>query len=603
MLFLANFVNFNIFCHYLKTIYIIYLRAKMIEIDTKLQSMLDDEFDDEEQQIFLTHFKVFLNRDKEFIINIDFAFKWIGLSRKDVCKRLLEKHLILNKDYIIDDSINNAIHFKMDQENKFKTNEIILMTPRAFKQLCILANTDKGIKVRQYYIKMESVTMNYLQDKNEENEKIIKKITQKNIEANQQNKNLEYALEAEKEKLARLLNRRVHSESPGQLVYIYKESENKYRIGESSDIKRRESEHSASNTKNFVVYTKRCCNCKLLEKVVHHILDQYRDLGSRNREWFTVSFEIAKAALDSAHLFLDGLVDRCDGLDDNFTENLRNIMDYLPESDIPKIIKEAEPEPEPEPEPELEINIDNVENPLNFDKFINEYCEIGDTFTIYSVEIFGAHRFWSRCTKKTVHDAFYKYLCEHYKKVKVFDSTTNSTLASYKGLKLKELYKAPIINFSNPKTDLDYFIESMCEINYVTRIATQKIYKAFESWKQNDKLALSFTDPDYTLNISEKKRIDTSFKQRFVPALVFTGEKGEHGYFFVNLKDNPTEVGFKLAAKLKKKLYKIDIITKQIVETFDSLTAAASAINRRPSTLSTDIKYKKPRDNFIYQYA
>jgi phage anti-repressor protein len=580
----------------------------MTEIDTKLQSMLDNEFNDEEQQIFLTHFKVFLNRDNDFIINIEFCLKWIGFSRKDNAKKLLEKNLTIDIDYIM---LRQQKEQDLDStDNNIKNwgghnNEIILMTPNAFKQLCILANTDKGKQIRLYYIKMESVTMNYLKDKNEENEKIIKKITQKNIEATQKNKNLEYALKAEKENIARILNRRVHTESPGQVVYIYKESENKYKIGESSDISQREDQHRVSNTQNCVVYTKRCCNCKLLEKVVHHILDQYRDLG--HREWFTVSFEIAKASLDSAHLFLDGLVDRCDVLDDSFTENLRNIMDYLPESKVTKNIIEAELEPEPETEPdpkqEPEINIDNIENPLNFDKFINEYCEKGDTFTIYSVEIFGAHRFWSRCTTKTVHNALYKYLCENYKKVKVFDSNTNAKLASYKGLKLKEIYKTPKITFSDPKNDLDYFIENMCEINYVTRVATQKIYKAFESWKQNDKLSLSFTDPDYTLNLSEKKRIDTSFKQRFVPALVFTGEKGQHGFFFVNLKESPTEIGFKLAAKLKKKVYKIDIITKQIVETFESLTAAAASIHRVPSTLSEDIKYKKPRDNFIYQYA
>lgn len=194
--------------------------------------------------------------------------------------------------------------------------------------------------------------------------------------------------------------------------------------------------------------------------------------------------------------------------------------------------------------------------------------------------------------KKTVHDAFYKYLNENFKKVKVFDEKTNAKLASYKGIKLKLIsYNKPII-----LEDIDNFIEDNCEINYVARVSSKQIYKSFELWKQK-------LDKDFIISVDEKRRIDNGFKTRFVPSLVFTGKQGEHGYFFVTLKDNPTFVGFKLAPSLKKKIIKINIITKQIIETFESLTAAAKSINRSPSTLSEDIKYKKPRDNFIFQYV
>lgn len=57
-------------------------------IDTKLQDMLNTEFTDDEQKIFLQHFQGFLNKDDEFIINIEFTFKWIGFTRKDNTKRL-----------------------------------------------------------------------------------------------------------------------------------------------------------------------------------------------------------------------------------------------------------------------------------------------------------------------------------------------------------------------------------------------------------------------------------------------------------------------------------------------------------------------------------
>jgi hypothetical protein len=42
---------------------------------------------------------MFINQD-EFVINFDEVWSWMGFSRKDVAKRLLEKHFKLN-DYLL----------------------------------------------------------------------------------------------------------------------------------------------------------------------------------------------------------------------------------------------------------------------------------------------------------------------------------------------------------------------------------------------------------------------------------------------------------------------------------------------------------------------
>ena len=145
----------------------------MEKIDTKLQDMLNTEFTEDDQKIFLQHFQEFLNKEEQFIINIEFAFKCIGFTRKDNTKRLLEKHFIQNIDY----TCNNDIVFLSKEENyknkEGRPNEIILMTPNTFKQLCILANTEKGKKVRLYYIKMENIVMKYLKEKNKINEELL----------------------------------------------------------------------------------------------------------------------------------------------------------------------------------------------------------------------------------------------------------------------------------------------------------------------------------------------------------------------------------------------------------------------------------------------
>jgi len=548
--------------------------------------MLESELGSEEQKLFLENFKSFLHNDpeKDYVIDLEFAFKWLGLSRKDVGKRIIEKHFMIESDYIL-------LHQNAEQDCSWGGNnkEKILLTPNTFKELCILANTPKGHQVRRYYIKMEAVMNKYI--------KLQHDITMKQLqEATQKAANMEFALEAEKEKVDRILKRAVHKEAPGQLVYIYRESDNKHRIGESRDVKRRESEHRASNTGNMIVYTKRCCNSRLLEKVVHHILDQYRDI--KNREWFSVTFDVAKTTLDAAHAFLDGLVDRCDTIHDNtFFDKLRNLIESLPEKE-----KEHKPIEQETADKQVESVDDSIKvgdiipyekpivNPLDFDKFIDECCERDDEYTTFSVEVFGAHRQWSRCTQKSVHNAFFKYLCTNFKRVRVFDEKTKAKLISYKGIRVKPItYIKP-----NPLEDIDLFIEEMCELNYVARISTKEIYNAFEKWKN---------DRNYVMCPKEKQRINNGFRERFVPSLVYTGKQGEHGFFFVTLKTGiDNTVGFKLAEKLKKRVAKIDILTNQVVETFESLTAASKAINRVASTLCEDIKFKKPRDNFLYKY-
>jgi hypothetical protein len=477
-----------------------------------------------------------------------------------------------------------------------RPNEIFLMTPNTFKQLCVLANTEKGKQVRLYYIKMESVMMKYLKEKNKFNEQLLIKCKQEKNEAEQKAKNMEYAYLTEQEKIARITNRRVQKEKSGQIVYIYKETEFKYKIGESSNIARRENAHGCSNTQNSIVYTKRCCNCKLLEKVVHYILDQYRDIN--NREWFTVSFEIAKTALDSAHIFLDGLINRCNSIcTKSFFHKLKDLVQDLPEisdgkthnieknNQIVEIIQN--------PEKPIEINLDNIVNPLDFNKFIEECCEKDEKYTAFSAELFGCHRNWSRCSKKTTKDAFYKFLCDNFKKCKIFDDKSKARLASYRGLRIKNsmMPRKP----KDIQEDIEQFISTKCEASYTGRIASKDIYEAFESYKQE-------SDSMYKLNSYEKVRIDHYFKYAFLPSLVFTGTMSKHGYFFVTLKDKPNTTGLKLANKLKKKIIKIDITTKEIIETFDSLTAAAKSIGRTPACVSTDIIYQRPRDNFLFQY-
>ena len=59
------------------------------------------KFNDPEQQLFVASFYCYLNynSNKYFIIVFDDIWKWVGFSRKDPTKSLMEKYFTLDLDY------------------------------------------------------------------------------------------------------------------------------------------------------------------------------------------------------------------------------------------------------------------------------------------------------------------------------------------------------------------------------------------------------------------------------------------------------------------------------------------------------------------------
>ena len=73
------------------------------DYQSKFIERINSEFTDTQQQLFVASFYCYLNYDskKDFVIDLDEIWKWLGFSRKDPAKRLLEKYFIINVDYIV----------------------------------------------------------------------------------------------------------------------------------------------------------------------------------------------------------------------------------------------------------------------------------------------------------------------------------------------------------------------------------------------------------------------------------------------------------------------------------------------------------------------
>jgi len=216
--------------------------------NNKLLYKLKSNFTDFQQQLFISSFFCYLNYDKtkDFVIDLDNVWGWLGFSQKMTAKRLLEKNFIAEIDY------KNLLYQNVKQD-KTETHgghnkETILLTIKTFKSLCLKAQTKKANEIHEYYMKMEELLQ---QSVEEESNELKMQLQQKNeiIEIQKQKeieltKKLHTSTETEKQKI---LMREFGTTGP--LIYIIKvksfdNGEYIIKIGESRrGVRNRYNEH------------------------------------------------------------------------------------------------------------------------------------------------------------------------------------------------------------------------------------------------------------------------------------------------------------------------------------------------------------------------
>ena len=225
-------------------------------------------------QLFIASFYCYLKYDckTDFIIDMDDVWKWLGFSRRDNCKRVIEKHFTGDTDYLL---LNSAEQVKTNGGAGLNKEKVV-MNVETFKSLCLLANTEKSKSVRKYYYKLEQLLHGLLEEQANELQNQLK----------EKNKQLE-----EQEKRIRLLENKPETEGfctkPGY-IYLTKDTSSvgSYKIGLCDNPDKRLTTlniSSSQKTLEFVGVFK-CNNTKSAEKIIHTILDPFK-IKKRN-EWF-----------------------------------------------------------------------------------------------------------------------------------------------------------------------------------------------------------------------------------------------------------------------------------------------------------------------------
>ena len=161
----------------------------------KLLTKIQEGFTEFEQQLFVSSFYCYLNCDqkKDLVIDMDTIWKWLGFNQKSAAKRVLEKNFVIDCDYKVlltkeGEQKQVSGNLTPDKDTRGGNNrEHIMMTVKTFKSLCLKAGTKKADEIHDYYMKMEEIIQDVIQ---EESDELKMQLENKDIQLNQEkNKN------------------------------------------------------------------------------------------------------------------------------------------------------------------------------------------------------------------------------------------------------------------------------------------------------------------------------------------------------------------------------------------------------------------------------
>lgn len=501
-----------------------------------------------------------------------------------------------------------------------------------------MAKTEKGKEIRKYYVKLENIFNEIITEERSEYQKQLKVLEKDHQHSQQLLVSTEVALQESKEKYSKMIQRRYNKVAPTQTLYVYKDiipqiqtesTENLYeiklerdyvvKIGKTKSLADREIGYNTHNFTGEIAYAKKCQSSDLLEKVVHFMFKGQRLIAGR--EWFNVSVELAIEMIDYAQLLLDELPVYSETLlEFSPASSIRLLLDKVKTSagdqeeeikdpgfkNVYDIFKENEEMLLKIPNQELIAPHITAKNALDFDNFINECCEkwtpdcgiLEKDFYCLSADLRGAHKLWSRNAETPTTKALTNYMKNYKTGIREYIEY-NAKLLVYIGIKIKPL------QFTCNNTEFLEFVNERCKIGYTCRVAYRSIFDEFVNWKQEQ-------IPDYSMSMETKHSIQNLLNIHFYPCGVHLSDKfskltgvgtNSNGVYGITLKSDTTNTGIKLAPTLKKKVIQIDLVTKQIINTFNSVLETAKALKVVPSVISTDIKYERVRHNTLLKFS
>jgi len=604
--------------------------------NSKLLNKIKENFTGFEQQLFISSFYCYLNYDKniDFVIDLDNIWKWLGFSTKQKALLLLEKYFILNSDYI--NLINLEVKQDLQEENiafpdgkatlehdKWGGHNIkkIFLTVKCFKSLCLKAQTKKASEIHEYYMKLEEVLQEIVEEETDElkiqleqKENIILEIKEtsekeKEILLKKTNKEKQKAVEQ-----AIIVQFPVNTECIyfGTIDNTNESREKLIKFGHTNDLSTRILDHRKKYDNFVLVNAFRVQNKVEIENLIKNypkIKRQIRsiEINGKNKTEI-IAYDANNFTIEKLSKHIKDIIHSKTYSIDNFNriikenEELENKNRKLKEQlKSHELLLEKQAIELNEFREKIEtqqkviesVNHDNQsvyqnvllpEDEVNkkFNEFVNSICIVRPDVEELSVNLEGRYRLWSQVkpTKEMFH-SLKNYLDTRFKPKRIQGNH------GYLGIKLKPIeYKKHQEN-----STVETFIFQICKFSDCGKILNSVLLREYQKWKVS-------VDKELTENDMKEIKEYLNSSPYALKATVWTEDGNNEGYYGISLKQS--DIKPKLISSTGKKVYKREEKTNLLLGTWDSIAKAAESENISASKMSRFVKNKNIINDYYY---
>jgi hypothetical protein len=595
--------------------------------NNKLLQKIKEKFCGFEQQLFISSFYCYLNYDKniDFVVNLDDIWEWLGFTQKVSAIRVLEKHFKIDIDYKIKTALPNC-KAVFDTTEKVKQNggqnkQTILLTIKCFKSLCLKAQTTKASEIHEYYMKLEEILQEILEEETtelklqlEQKDNIILEIKQ-TVEQEKQ-----LLLQNTKKEKQKAVEQAIIVQFPLNTECIYfgsiddtnEAGEKLIKFGHTNYLATRILDHR-KKYKNFILIEAFRVQNKVeienLIKTYPKIKRQIRtiEINGKNKTEI-IAYDDINFTIEKLSKHIKDIIHSKTYSIDNFNrlmkqnEELENEIRILKELNMHQEIMLTKKSVEiNELKEKIDVQqkmIDTVDlenksvyhNALlpeddlhnKFNEFINSVCIVRSDVEELSVNIEGRFRLWCQVKpRKEVFHSLKNYLDTRFKPKRVQGNH------GYAGIKLKPVeYKK-----TKENDDVENFIFQVCQFSDCGKILNSVLLNEYKKWKISVGKELNDND------MKDLKDYLNSYKYA-LKATVWTSEGSNEGYYGLSLKE--FECKPKLVSSTGKKVYKREDKTDILLATWDTIAKAAEAEGISAAKMSRCVKHKNIINDYYY---
>lgn len=595
--------------------------------NNKLLNRIKDTFTGFEQKMFVSSFYCYLNYDKnlDFVVDLDNAWKWLGFQQKYHAKTVLEKNFSIDVDYKSAPATSVALSVPENsakiKQNGGQNRQIIMLTIKCFKSFCLKAQTKKAAEIHEYYLKLEDILHQIVE---EEADELRQQLEQKeNIIAE-----IKETTQQEKNKLRKEKQRAVEEATikqfPLNTECIYfgtidntnNENEKLVKFGHTNELGQRIQDHRKIYDNFILVAAFRVQNkveienlIKTYPKIKRHIRSIVVN-GQTKKE--IIAYDTTNFTLDKLSKYIKDIIHSKTYSIDNFNVLIKENEELHNELRRAKAEIEQLKEANEKQAVEL-INLretiqkqqavltiveeesvySNVLTPEDettkkFAEFIDKMCIVRPDVEEASTNMEGQFRIWCQTKpKKETFHALKNYLDTRFKQARLSSQTKDQVVHGYVGVKLKEI----VYTKKHENNDVETFLFQVCRFSPNGKILNATLLEEYQRWKKNVNKPCHEDD---LKNI--KEYLNNS--EYALKATVWTSRGTNEGYYGLSLRSD--ELIYKNTSSLGKTVEKRTTKDNTLLQKWETIAKAASAEQLSPAKMSRSIKNKTIFNDYYY---